>query len=44
MKKSYFTPVVQTNGSVVGETRQLSSGQSETVGFRRIAGSMGFNL
>lgn len=44
MKKTYFTPAVQMNGSVVGETRLASQGQTEFVGFRRIQGSLGFNL
>lgn len=44
MKKTYSTPALQTNGSVVGETRISSGGQNEPVGFQKIEGSVGFNL
>lgn len=44
MKKTYSTPAVQQNGTIVGETRTSSPGMNEPVGFLRHEGSVGFNL
>jgi hypothetical protein len=44
MKKTYATPTVLMNGSVVNETRISVGGQNEPAGFQALEGSVGFNL
>lgn len=44
MKKTYNTPAVTMNGSVVQETRFSNQGETELVGKKIQAGSIGFNL
>jgi hypothetical protein len=44
MKKTYLTPTVQMNGSVVRETRSDTGGENEPSGFQKVEGSIGFNL
>lgn len=44
MKKTYTTPAVQVSGGVVGETRSTPVGITESQGFRKVAGSVGFEL
>ncbi len=44
MKKPYASPAILTNGNVVSDTRDSTSGQIENVGFLKNAGSVGFNL
>ena len=44
MKKTYTTPAVVTNGSVVDETLTSSPGPNEPIGKLKVEGSIGFNL
>ena len=44
MKKTYTTPAVLMNGSVVQETLSQDTGLAEASGFTKQSGAVGFNL
>jgi hypothetical protein len=44
MKKTYTTPTAIVSGSVLADTKSVSSGSGEPINRKLAAGSVGFNL